>query len=228
MVMTLTPWRADARDQPARIGEGSRAPGEDPVVVHVVDVQVDHVEGEIVGAIAIDELFDGGVRVVAPAALLMAERPARRQRHVAGQVGIARDHLLHRGAPEEVVVELRRRRARSRRRSSRTPAGSSPCRIRLDSWCRRRSRRPAPPPSRDKTGCSGREGRSPLDRQCRCSTSCNRHGACRAARLSRRDRRSARRTRVACSRRPRRSWRRTTWDARRDSPAGGSSRRGIR
>src|SRR5262249_61305371 len=48
------------------------------------------------------------LRVVAVPALVVAERPERRQRRASGERGVALDHLLRRRTVDEVVVELSR------------------------------------------------------------------------------------------------------------------------
>ena len=81
-------------------------PGERVVSVLVVDVEPEHVGRDPALAEVLRDEADLRLRVVAVAALLVAEGPPRRQRHPAGQLRVARDDLLRRGAVDEVVVQL--------------------------------------------------------------------------------------------------------------------------
>src|SRR5262249_31090063 len=71
----------------------------------VVDIQVERLEGEVALAERagdLDELLGGGV---APAALVVAERPTRRHGNPPGQVRIALEHGARRRTAEDVVDE---------------------------------------------------------------------------------------------------------------------------
>src|SRR5207247_8224930 len=87
-------------------GETRRIPGEQAVALLVMNVQIQHVKRQVVLSILAHYFFRYSLRVIAPAALLIAQRPHRRQRHVTGQLPVAAQNLFHRGPPEEVVVHL--------------------------------------------------------------------------------------------------------------------------
>ena len=78
-------------DQAGGIGEGRAIPGETAETIHVVDVEMDRFAGELALPEFTGDVTDGIGRFVAPAGLLVAERPARRQVHAAGEGSV----LLH-------------------------------------------------------------------------------------------------------------------------------------
>src|SRR5208283_5193286 len=96
--------------QPGRersgVGKALRIPGEDTVAVHVVNVEMKNVQRQVIGAIAGDNLLGDLVREIAPAALLIAQRPLRGHGQMAGQIGVTAQDSADRGAPEEVVIHL--------------------------------------------------------------------------------------------------------------------------
>ncbi len=97
---------AELGGQRGRIGKPFRVPREDLVVVHVLDVEMEHVArqppaGELVG----DAAQRGG-RVVAPVRLVVAERPARRQLDPSEQCGEPFEHDGRLVAVDDDVVEL--------------------------------------------------------------------------------------------------------------------------
>jgi hypothetical protein len=57
----------------ARVGEQVRVPGEDPVAVHVLDVQPEHVAGDVVVAVPPPDRLDRVLGVEEPAALVVPE-----------------------------------------------------------------------------------------------------------------------------------------------------------
>jgi hypothetical protein len=71
-----------------------------------MDVEVDDIERQIIVAVPARDVLDLLGGVVAVAALLVPERPGGPQRHPPGQLGVPIEHLLHRRAPEDVLVEL--------------------------------------------------------------------------------------------------------------------------
>ena len=79
---------------------------EDAITLHVIYVQMNHIQRQIALAILAHNLFDHGVRIIAPATLLIAQRPHWRHRRVAGQIRIACQNLFHRGSVEKVVIHL--------------------------------------------------------------------------------------------------------------------------
>ena len=64
-------------------------PGENPVLLHVIDIQVKDIQRKVFGPVAAHEFFGHGVRIVAPAALLISQRPLRRHGQVAGEIRVA-------------------------------------------------------------------------------------------------------------------------------------------
>ena len=70
-----------------------------------MDVEIEDVEREVVRAVDRGDLLDHRVRVIAIAALLVAEGPERRQRHAASEFGVAAEDLLQRGTVEEIVIQ---------------------------------------------------------------------------------------------------------------------------
>ena len=74
---------AERRDQPRGIREAFVVPREDAVAVHVVDVEVEHVAGDAARAELGRDLAHLVGALVAPARLLVAERPQRRHRRCA-------------------------------------------------------------------------------------------------------------------------------------------------
>ena len=97
-------------DQPGRVGVALGVPGEDAVAVHVLDVEVEAVAGDVALAELArqpEDLLGAGV---APARLVVAERPQRRQRHAPGQLRVAGEHVARRGAGEDVGDHVAARR----------------------------------------------------------------------------------------------------------------------
>ena len=89
-----------------RIWKTRRIEREHAIPEHVIDIEMNHVQRQIVFAILPRDFFDHRVGIVAPAALLIAQCPHRRQWHVTGQIRVAAENLFDRWAIEEVVVEL--------------------------------------------------------------------------------------------------------------------------
>ncbi len=98
--------RLERRDRRRRLGKALAIPGEDPVAVHVVDIEMDRVERD--GALA-ETLGQGAhvaVGAIAPARLMEAERPQRRQQRAAGQARELLDDYGRGRSGEDVIVQL--------------------------------------------------------------------------------------------------------------------------
>ena len=109
--------RVDDRDQPraalgevggqrTRVGELRGVPGEDPEATHVVDVEPVHVARHVGLAHPVGELDHLRLGVVVPAALVVPQRPQRRQLRPAGQPGVRLEHLGHPRAGDHVLAPL--------------------------------------------------------------------------------------------------------------------------
>ena len=77
--------------EPFGVGELLRVEGEDTVAIHIVDVHPDDIGRNFVFPQFVGNLHDLRIRLVAEAALLIAQCPQRRQLHGAGEV----DERLH-------------------------------------------------------------------------------------------------------------------------------------
>ncbi len=78
------------------IGKRHRVEGEGAETVHVVDVHPDHVAGDVPAAELRGHLAHPRVGCIGVAALLVAQRPLRRERHVPGEIGQRPHHRLRR------------------------------------------------------------------------------------------------------------------------------------
>ena len=81
--------------QGTEVGEALGVHGEDAEPVHVVDVEVHHAHGHVHGGEPVDHLPDLGVVAIAPPALVVPQRPARRQRGPTGQGAVAVEQVRH-------------------------------------------------------------------------------------------------------------------------------------
>ncbi len=88
-------------------GEAFGIPGEHPIPVHVVDVEVDRVAGNLLAPEGLGNLPHPCVGVVAVTTLLETQRPCGRQRHAAGQCGVALDDAGDLVGDDDVEIELR-------------------------------------------------------------------------------------------------------------------------
>ena len=79
--------------------------GEGAVLVLVVDVEIEGVGGEVVGAEAVGDFHELGLVHVAIAGLLKTKGPEGRNGRGAGEPGVGFDYFFRIGAVEEVVVE---------------------------------------------------------------------------------------------------------------------------
>ena len=106
MVTTRKPCSPRSEIEALRVGEAVLVPGEDPVAVHVVDVEVDHVARDVPLPETSRDLAHLFFVHVGVAALLVSQRPQRRHRGAARELGVAVDDLP-RGRPAEDVVDDR-------------------------------------------------------------------------------------------------------------------------
>src|SRR5215212_4504991 len=97
---------AEVGDQTLRVGEAVPVPGEDPVAVHVVDVEVDDVAGDVPLPETAGDLAHLFFVHVGVTALLVSDAPQRRHRGAARELGVAVHDFL-RGWPAEDVVDDR-------------------------------------------------------------------------------------------------------------------------
>ena len=79
--------------------------GEWPIVLLIVDVEVDGIDRDMIGAQAARHLQHSRLRVIAVAGLLVAQRPQRWQRRRPGQPGIGLHDLFRRRSIEKVLVQ---------------------------------------------------------------------------------------------------------------------------
>src|SRR5437868_3912403 len=71
-----------------------------------MNVEVDHLEGQIALTILAHDAFDHRIRIVTVAALLNAQRPERHHWHMAGEISVTGKDLLDRWTVEKIIVEL--------------------------------------------------------------------------------------------------------------------------
>ena len=79
--------------------------GEGPVPVLIINVEIEYVARNLVGAKAVGDLADLRFRSVTVARLLEAEGPQRRKRMGSGKVRVSFDHLLRVRTIDQVIVE---------------------------------------------------------------------------------------------------------------------------
>ena len=101
----LEALRAQLAHHARGIGEAPAVPGERVVAVLVVDVEPEHVGGDALEPEGVGEVAHLRLRIVAVARLVVAERPQRRQRRAADQLGEALHDVSRRGPVDEVVVQ---------------------------------------------------------------------------------------------------------------------------
>ena len=97
---------AEVGDQTPGIGKRRLVPRERRVAVLVVDVEPDHIRRDLPLPEVVGDEADLRIGVVAVARLLIAERPARRHRHPAGEIRVALDDVLRRRPVDDVVVQI--------------------------------------------------------------------------------------------------------------------------
>ncbi len=97
---------AQVVDHCLRIGEALWIPGKDAIPVHVVDVQVNRVAGDVASAKLGRQLTHHRIRYVGPAALVVAKCPAWWQRHSTQQRAETLAHLFWCRPVDHVVVEF--------------------------------------------------------------------------------------------------------------------------
>ncbi len=102
----LEALRAQIGEQRLWLRETGGMPGEDAVAIHIVNIKPEVVAGDCAAAKALGDVAHPGVRIVAPARLAVAQRPAWRQWHAPGQLAVLPLHVGGRGTSEEVVGQL--------------------------------------------------------------------------------------------------------------------------
>ena len=88
------------------IGKIHPVPGKQPVVVHVVDVVPQGADRDVGGGELGGQFPEFRLVLIAPAALVIAQRPQRRQRRSTGQCRVAPDDLRQTGTGEEIQVGI--------------------------------------------------------------------------------------------------------------------------
>ena len=106
MAMMWNPCLPQVRHHPLGIGKARLVPGEDAIAVHVINVEEDAVAGNAALAEILRDEAHLALRIVAVAALDVAQRPARRHGDAPHQFREAADHLLRSRSGEEVIVHL--------------------------------------------------------------------------------------------------------------------------
>ena len=84
----LEPLFVQPGDHQARLGKALSIPGKAAIVVHIMDIQVDHVTRELAAAKLLCHFQHALLRIVAPARLVEAKRPQRRKGHAPGDLGV--------------------------------------------------------------------------------------------------------------------------------------------
>src|SRR6266404_370142 len=77
-----------------------------PICLHIVNIKMEHIERNIPPPVFAYHLCSNRLWIITPPALLVAECPHRRHRHVSGEVGIATEYFLNLGPSKEVIVYL--------------------------------------------------------------------------------------------------------------------------
>src|SRR6476620_4784260 len=81
-------------------------PGEHAIILHVVDIEMKHVERQIALAIFADNFFRHRIGIIAPATLLVPERPNGWHWHTSGEFCVTTQDFLERRAIEKIIVQL--------------------------------------------------------------------------------------------------------------------------
>src|SRR5208283_292612 len=97
---------AQVRNHFFRIGKPLMIPGEWFVAVLVVNIEPDHVGRHFLLTKCVRQQPDARFGIIAPTALIVAERPKGRERHPARQRGVTLDYLFGIRAVDEVVVQV--------------------------------------------------------------------------------------------------------------------------
>ena len=100
----LEPVALQVGQQPLHIGERLAIDGEGSVAILPVDVEPQHVGGHALLPQPGSDAAQFVRRHVAVARLLIAQRPLRHERRLAGQVGVAADHLCRGRAGDQIIV----------------------------------------------------------------------------------------------------------------------------
>ena len=96
---------AHIADQPLHVRKRLLVDGERPVAILIVDIEPDDVEREIVLAESRREIADRRVRTIAPPRLLVAQRPFRRERRLAGEIGVAANDVTRRRSRDQIIID---------------------------------------------------------------------------------------------------------------------------
>src|SRR5437763_15297796 len=71
-----------------------------------MNVEIDHIEGQIALTILAHDMFDHRIRIVTVAALLNSQRPERNNGHMARNISVAEQDLLDGWTVEKIIVQL--------------------------------------------------------------------------------------------------------------------------
>ncbi len=82
-----------------------RAESKDAETIHVMNIQVDRVTGDLIFTQPGSNFFNLRLRTVAIARLVITQRPKRRQRHPASQPGILLNDILQTRTGKKVIVQ---------------------------------------------------------------------------------------------------------------------------
>ncbi len=105
--------RAQIRNHFLRVGKTLVIPGERLVVVLVMNIQPDDVGGNFLLAERVGHQPHAGFGIIAVTALVIAQRPERRQRHPPGQCGVTLNDFFRVRAVDEIIIQIAARRAES-------------------------------------------------------------------------------------------------------------------
>src|SRR5207245_4289130 len=85
---------------------------EGSIALLIVDVEIDHVRGNFPVTKSFDDLAGAGLRIVAVAALLITERPERRQGRMPGHGRVFFHDFFRLGPRAKVIIQLAALRAK--------------------------------------------------------------------------------------------------------------------
>ena len=96
---------AQVAGKPLQVGKGGLVHGERPVAILEIDIQPQHIGGQSILLQPRDHIAGLAGGHIAIARLLVTERPLRRERRFARQVGIASDHLGSRRPRDHIIID---------------------------------------------------------------------------------------------------------------------------